>query len=515
MSFDNTTVLVVDDEPDLRTLYELTLLREGYRVHTAGSVQEARAQLQQRSFDILITDMRLRDGLGMELLQDLKSQGRTERAIVMTAYGSAENAVAALREGAFDYLTKPVDLKQFRQVVASAGQGLSDTATEAPTSANVTPTAQIASNTDNTSAIKELVGQSPAMQQVRDRIVKVASSMAPILVRGESGTGKELVAQSLHRHSQRSHGPMVAVNCGAIPENLLEAEFFGAKKGSYTGASQDREGFFQAAHGGTLFLDEIGELPLAMQAKLLRAIQERKIRPLGAQQEESVDVRIVSATHRDLAADVQSGRFRQDLYYRLNVIEIFIPPLRERREDLPALCAILLQRIAHDSGQAVPPLGPEALNTIASYPLEGNVRELENLLLRSVALSDGSLLKVEQYTRSGSAPASVFASQAATSPAPGPSSLPAALTPFYSSPAYATTPAAPPISGNSYPCDQDLPVDLQAWLDELERDILVRALKEYGFNRTAAANRLGISLRQIRYRMERLQIADPSDGVAH
>ena len=512
MSFENTSVLVVDDEPDLRTLYELTLLREGYRVYTAGSVQEARSLLQQQRFNILITDMRLPDGLGMELLHELRNQGRTERAIVITAYGSADNAVAALREGAFDYLTKPVDLKQFRQVVASAGQGLAPDAEkpQAPSPVEVKSPPAIS---PAAAGIQALIGQSAAMQQVRDRVAKVASSMAPILVRGESGTGKELVAQALHTHSQRASGAMVAVNCGAIPENLLEAEFFGAKKGSYTGASQDREGFFQAAHGGTLFLDEIGELPLAMQAKLLRAIQERKIRPLGAQQEESVDVRIVSATHRDLAADVQSGRFRQDLYYRLNVIEIVIPPLRERLEDLPALCDVLLQRIARDSGQTVPSLTPEALATIAAYPLAGNVRELENLLLRSVALSDSQLLKVEQSIQSGCAPAPIFSSTpSATSASQAPPTP--VLTPVAIAPP-AIAPAVPPIGGNSYPRDQDLPGDLQTWLDALERDILVRALREYGFNRTAAAARLGMSLRQIRYRMDRLHIEDPSDGVKH
>lgn len=509
MSFENTSVLVVDDEPDLRTLYELTLLREGYRVHTAGSVQEAQSQLQQQQFDILITDMRLPDGLGMELLQTLRSQGRSERAIVITAYGSAENAIAALREGAFDYLTKPVDLKQFRQVVASARQGL-----PSPSPVQQAPAGDSSARSPAaaTAPAKELVGQSPAMQQVRERIAKVASSMAPILVRGESGTGKELVAQALHSHSQRAAGPMVAVNCGAIPEALLEAEFFGAKKGSYTGAAQDREGFFQAAHGGTLFLDEIGELPLAMQAKLLRAIQERKIRPLGGQQEEAVDVRIVSATHRDLAADVAQGRFRQDLYYRLNVIEIVIPPLRERREDLPQLCTVLLQRIAQDHGQPAYQLTEEALATIAAYPLAGNVRELENLLLRSVALSDGSLLKIDQPAKAWQPDLANVAPPPAAQAAfrlPEPSATPA------SPPLAVGAATAPPIPGNTYPCDQDLPQDLQTWMDELERDILVRALREFGFNRTAAAARLGISLRQIRYRMERLHIADTHDGVPH
>ena len=341
------------------------------------------------------------------------------------------------------------------------------------------------------------------MQQVRVRIAKVASSMAPILVRGESGTGKELVAQALHANSPRSQGPIVAVNCGAIPENLLEAEFFGARKGSYTGASQDRDGFFQAAQGGTLFLDEIGELPLPMQAKLLRAIQERKVRSLGAQQEESVDVRIVSATHRDLAADVQSGRFRQDLYYRLNVIEIGIPPLRERREDLPMLCETLLARIAKESGQGVPALTAACLQDIARHPLEGNVRELENLLLRAVALSDGATLHIEL-------PAHVRTPTAypESPPTARPASLAPAPTLIYP---HTPTPLSP-IAAPTYPSAQALPSDLQGWMDQQERDILVRALKENGFNRTAAATQLGISLRQIRYRMDRLQILDPNEG---
>ena len=305
--------------------------------------------------------------------------------------------------------------------------------------------------------------------------------MAPVLVHGESGTGKELVAQALHASSQRASGPLVAVNCGAIPENLLEAEFFGARKGSYTGATQDRLGYFQAAQGGTLFLDEIGDLPLAMQSKLLRAIQERSVRPLGSTQEETVDVRIVSATHRDLAADVQAGRFRQDLYYRLNVIEIVIPPLRERREDLPALCQALLARIASESGITPPALTPAALSAIASHPLTGNVRELENLLHRAVALSDGDKLHLDGI--------------------PG--------TPGTAPPPH--TPPPVPAPSPTLPADADLPDDLQAWLDQQERDILVRALHAMGFNRTATAARLGISLRQIRYRIARLNIVAPHD----
>src|SRR3569623_457556 len=342
-------VLVVDDEPDLRTLYELTLLREGYRVEAAGSLAEAVAQLASRKFDAVITDMRLPDGHGIELRKRMTSEQRSERCIVMTAYGSAENAVEALKAGAFDYLTKPVDLKQFRAVVASAIQ-------ESVPAAQRTRAAARSSTAPGSSqnALQRLVGESAAMKLVKERIAKVARSMAPILVRGESGTGKELVARAIHACSHRADGAFIAVNCSAIPETLLEAEFFGAMKGSYTGAAADREGYFQAARGGTLFLDEIGDLPLPMQSKLLRAIQERHVRALGSTQEDSVDVRIVSATHRDLGADVQAGRFRQDLFYRLNDIEIMVPPLRERRDDLPALCDALLARIAQESAMPTP-----------------------------------------------------------------------------------------------------------------------------------------------------------------
>jgi two-component system response regulator PilR (NtrC family) len=481
-------VLVVDDEPDLRTLYELTLLREGYRVEAAGTVAEAWQLLQDRRFDAVITDMRLPDGLGLELLQRMGAQARGERCIVMTAYGSAENAVEALKAGAFDYLTKPVDLKQFRTVVASAIQDGTGRAREAAPAANGNAThaaaprrAERPAATGSQAALQRLVGDSAAMRQVKERIAKVARSMAPVLVRGESGTGKELVARAIHACSHRADGPFVAVNCSAIPETLLEAEFFGARKGSYTGATADREGYFQAARGGTLFLDEIGDLPLAMQSKLLRAIQERQVRALGSTQEDAVDVRIVSATHRDLAADVQAGRFRQDLFYRLNVIEIVVPPLRERREDLPALCQALLVRIAQESGMPAPTLSAQVVQQLAEHPLPGNVRELENLLHRAVALSEGGELQVDM--------------------ACGPAVAPLA-------PQAPASAAAPQAAGTPQP----VPSDLQAWLDQQERDILVKALQETGFNRTAAANKLGLSLRQIRYRIARLGIATPGSS---
>ncbi|HRN76199.1 sigma-54 dependent transcriptional regulator [Ottowia sp.] len=489
-------ILVVDDEPDLRTLYELTLLREGHQVHTAGSLAEARGQLGRQRFDVVITDMRLTDGQGIELLRELSARRASERSVVITAYGSAENAVEALKCGAFDYLTKPVDLQQFRSVINAAvlaeGAATSPARVAAPDQA-AAPAADAGPAVDTDSghaALARLVGESAAMRAIKQAIVRVAPSMAPVLVRGESGTGKELVAQAIHACSHRAAGPFVPVNCGAIPENLLEAEFFGARKGAYTGAQQDRNGFFQAARGGTLFLDEIGDLPLAMQAKLLRAIQERRVRPLGDTREEAMDVRIVSATHKDLAAEVQAGHFRQDLYYRLNVIEIVVPPLRARREDLPALCSALLRRIADEAGLDAPALPDGLLPELATAPLPGNVRELENLLHRALALRgepDGEAASV----------AAVAQPQAAAMPRP--SAQPA--------PADAANAAAPE-SDSALPA---LPVDLQAWLDQQERRVLEHALRATGFNRTAAAALLDLNLRQIRYRIARLGITAPSD----
>ena len=479
----NTTallrILVVDDEPDLRTLYQLTLLREGYQVDTAGDLAQARSMLAEQVFDVLITDMRLPDGLGLALITELKTQQRPERCVVITAYGSAENAVEALKGGAFDYLTKPVDLKQFRQVISSAARSQVAHPETSPTStrSNDRPAATGAMGKQ---ALDRLVGSSDCMRQVKQRILKVATSMAPVLVTGDSGTGKELVAYAIHANSHRAKGPWVAVNCSAIPETLLETEFFGAKKGAYTGASSDREGFFQAASGGTLFLDEIGDLPLPMQSKLLRVIQERKVRPLGATQEDAVDVRIVSATHKDLVALVAAGEFRQDLFYRLNVIDVWIAPLRERTEDLPDLCQALLERIADESGAPTPQLSADDLAQLARLPLAGNVRELENLLHRAVALGDGARLQFDALPQ-------------------GPAR--AQTTPSNSNPNIDSVPLP------------NLPSDLQTYLDELERGILCQALEDTGFNRTAAAERLGLSLRQMRYRIARLHIDAPATSM--
>jgi two-component system response regulator PilR (NtrC family) len=494
------SLLVVDDEPDLLTLYELTLLREGYEVETAGTLEEALLLLKDRTFSAVITDMRLPDGSGLDLLARLEADARREKAIVITAYGSSENAVEALKAGAFDYLTKPVDLRQFRAVVASAlgrtpqaapsvvpsslpsreGPGAERVAVgDAPAPRAVPPAPPPPTEP---LALRRLSGGSAAMQQVRALIEKVARSMAPVLVQGESGTGKELVARAVHEISARQAQPFMAVNCGAIPEHLLEAEFFGYRKGAFTGAAEDREGFFQAAHGGTLFLDEIGDLPLAMQSKLLRVIQERSVRPVGAVVETPVSVRIISATHKDLAAEVQAGRFRQDLFYRLNVIQIRVPPLRERLEDLPAISAALLERIARDAGVWPPPvLARDALMLLEQHPFPGNVRELENLLHRAVALSGGETI--------------------------GRADLGLAEELFHESDhAELDSRLAELRAAPLEPQEPELPSDLVAYLDGVERDVLVRALERFRNNRTAAGASLGLSLRQMRYRMARLGI---------
>lgn len=493
-------ILVVDDEPDLRTLYELTLLREGHSVDAAGSLAEARECLAERTYDLLITDMHLPDGMGLALLQDLAQQGRPERAIVVTAYGSAESAVEALKQGAFDYLTKPVDLKQFRTVVATAlhsplAPPTPQTPLTPPTPRQAPPRrlAETTRHDTRTDAAKRpptdtpdspwaarLVGTSPAMALVKERVAKVAASMAPVMILGESGTGKEVVARAIHDTSHRACGPFVAVNCGAIPDTLIEAEFFGARKGAYTGATTDREGYFAAARTGTLFLDEIGDLPLTMQAKLLRVIQERRVRPLGGVQEEQVDVRILCATHKDLGRAVAAGEFRQDLYYRLNVIEMRLPALRERRQDLDALVRTLMDRICQESGQQPAQLSGAAAAWLHTHLFPGNVRELENLLHRALALCDGQTIELHDLLDT----TATVVNSAGVSPATACTAAPSAV---------ASMPAR-------------LPDDLQRHLDEAEKAILERTLRETRGNRTAAAARLGLNLRQIRYRIARLNI---------
>ena len=433
--------------------------------------------------------MRLPDGSGLDLLRRMDESGRREKGIVITAYGSAENAVEALKAGAYDYLTKPVDLRQFRSVVATALGRAPAPVAETPAAAPRDRGGEVRSGRGvlpelrpgGITALRRLVGASLAMQQVRSMIEKVARGMAPVLVHGESGTGKELVARAIHEVSPRAGQAFVAVNCGAIPETLLEAEFFGYRKGAFSGANDDREGFFQAAHGGTLFLDEIGELPLSMQSKLLRVIQERAVRPLGSTAELPVNVRIVSATHKDLAAEVAAGRFRQDLYYRLNVIQILVPPLRERLDDLADICSAVIARIAHDAGVTpVPDLTVGALEHLRRYAFPGNVRELENLLHRALALAGGARIERQDLA------------------------LPDAL--LHDGEAEAAAEPAAPVAPPPGPGAVPQPSDLATYLDQVEREILERALERHRYNRTAAGASLGLSLRQMRYRMARLGI---------
>ncbi len=393
-------VLVVDDEADIRELIDLTLLRMGLTAVCAGSVAEARAALASHDFQLCLTDMRLPDGDGLEIVRHIGEAYAHLPVAVITAYGSAENAVAALKAGAFDYLAKPIGLEQLRNLVQAALR-LPGTEEAVGTAEQEGP---------------ELLGASPAMQQVRAMIEKLARSQAPVYISGESGSGKEVAARLIHARSARSAGPFVPVNCGAIPENLVESEFFGYRKGVFTGADSDRDGFFQAAHGGTLFLDEVADLPLSMQVKLLRAIQEKKVRKVGQVSEEPVDLRILCATHRNLRECVESGTFRQDLYYRLNVIELRMPPLRERSEDIEALAGRILKRLA---GPEHPLLSAQALVGLMAYAFPGNVRELENILERATALcAEGVILPEDLQLEAFAAPGGAVAADAMNWSAP-------------------------------------------------------------------------------------------------
>jgi two-component system, NtrC family, response regulator PilR len=464
-------VLVVDDEADLRELVSLTLVRLGLDVDTVETVGAARTLLGQRRYSLCLTDMRLPDGTGLDLVREV-AQGSGPPIAVITAYGSAENAVAALKAGAFDYLTKPVDVDQLRMLVRSAvraGSGGEVAARDVP-------------------ALARLTGEASAMQQLRVLIARLANSMAPVTIHGESGSGKELAARAIHEASSRRLQPFVPVNCGAIPETLMEAEFFGYRKGAFTGADRDRDGFFQAAAGGTLFLDEVAELPLAMQVKLLRAIQERRVRKVGASHEEPVDVRIVSATHQDLAALVSKGRFRQDLFYRLNVIEVRVPPLRERLDDVPQLASAILDRIADRTGAPRARLSPAAVSALTSYRFPGNVRELENILERAVALAGDDVLMADDLMLPG---------------AEVDLAIDAEPIPVEDANGAAATDAAAAVD---YTLVDGVPSSLPSYLDALERDAIRSALERTRYNRTAAAQLLGITFRQLRYRMQRLGI---------
>jgi two-component system response regulator PilR (NtrC family) len=475
-------VLVVDDEENLRELMELTLVGMGLDVDVAADLAQARRLVQEQKYALCLTDMRLPDGNGLELLKLITAGSPETPVAVITAYGSAENAVAALKAGAFDYLAKPVGLDALRALVRAALQ--------LPTPGGADPMQDAAAERAGGER-GLLLGVSPAVEQVRSSIARMARSMAPVAIAGESGSGKELAARLIHQMGARPQGPFIAVNCGAIPENLMESEFFGYRKGAFTGADTDRTGFFMAANGGTLFLDEVADLPLAMQVKLLRAIQEKRIRKVGAVAEEPVDVRIISATHQDLARCVEQGRFRQDLFYRLNVIELHMPPLRERREDIGVLAQAILVRLAQRAGlTAVPKLASVTLRFLESYRFPGNVRELENILERALAFSDGKVINVENL---GLKPIVTEDSESERTPAE-----PAAA----GDPQAAANPAEA-----AEPLDVDgVPRSLPDYLDRVEREAIRKALEKTGQNRTAAAKLLGITFRALRYRMQRLEI---------
>jgi two-component system response regulator PilR (NtrC family) len=470
-------ILIVDDEADLRELLEITLLKMGLDVDSAATLREARRFVDENAYALVLTDMRLPDGLGLELVREVSSTTKTPIAVI-TAFGSAENAVVALKAGAFDYVSKPVVLDELRVMVRSALK-LSDSGA-----------GDAAEGTGS-----RLIGNSQAMQALRAQIGRLARSMAPIAITGESGAGKELAAREIHAQSSRAAKPFVAVNCGAIPENLMESEFFGHRKGAFTGAGEERDGFFQAANGGTLMLDEVADLPLAMQVKLLRAIQERRVRKIGATNEEPVDVRIISATHKDLAKCVETGVFRQDLFYRLNVIELTLPPLRERLDDLPVLANGILARLGGPGGAS---LGPGVLDALRAYSFPGNVRELENVLERALAFANDGVIQVEDL--------SLKAARLADTARPEAPVLAVAPTPAAAEPAAAPPTAAPAALGPAV-----LPSNLPEYLEQVERDIIGRALQQTQFNRTRTASLLGISVRQLRYQMQKLDIQAPEN----
>lgn len=477
----NPKALIVDDEPDLRELLELTLSRMGVDVTTAEDLATARRKLAEQSFDFCLTDMRLPDGNGLSLVKQVARDWPEMPIAMITAFGKVEDAVTALKYGAFDFVTKPVDLESLRTLVKTALKLRRDDKeksgrTDTPPGQSAQTKAEAASpgtarsdgaatNGDQNAILERMIGNSDAIKRVRQTIVKLARCQAPVLISGESGTGKELAARLIHDLSPRSEQPFVAVNCGAIPSELMESEFFGHKKGSFTGADADKEGLFQAAHGGTLFLDEVADLPLNMQVKLLRAIQEKRIRPIGGREEIPIDVRIVSASHKPLKPMVEAGQFRSDLYYRLNVIELQMPSLSQRRSDIPLLVEHFLEMIAEQWGEAPHTLDDSAKKALLEHHYSGNVRELFNILQRAVTLCDGQVIREEDLQLDAVA---------------------------------LETPGALEVDTGDQSLDD--------FMENIERRLLEKALKEARYNKTEAARRLGITFRSLRYKLDKYGI---------
>ena len=471
-------VLIVDDEPDLIELVSLTLSRMNVAGEGAADLSSARERLATGQFDLCLTDMKLADGDGLDLVEWIQKNRPELPVAVITAHGNVESAVRALKLGAFDFVSKPLDLGVLRKLVGTALK-LGDRRLD---SGDIPP-----DGTEPTSStpLGRILGRSQAMRALRELIARVARSQAPVHIAGESGTGKELVSRLIHDCGARAEGPFVPVNCGAIPSELMEGELFGHKRGSFTGAVADKRGLVQSAEGGTLFLDEVADLPLHMQVKLLRVIQEKTVRPIGEQREIPVDVRILSATHKNLGQLVSQGRFREDLYYRINVIEIRVPPLRERAEDIPDLAAAILQRLAKRTGIAAPRISATASDAMQRYSFPGNVRELENILERAIALSLSGTVEMEdlqlrQPIAVVTSPESVSA-VAVTAPA---ASIASPVTPSSSGPGGA----------------------LGDHLENIEREAIKRALAQTRYNKTAAAKLLGMSFRALRYRIKKLRI---------
>jgi two-component system response regulator PilR (NtrC family) len=458
-------ILIVDDERSMREFLAIYLRRAGHRVEAAGDAESGRKAVAAREYDVVITDLRMPDGTGLDILGDTKKLFPDTQVVIVTAFATAETAIAAMKAGAYDYLTKPFKVDEVSLVVERALER------RALRRQNVVLRDEIKGRYK----LERLIGKSPAMGRVFDVIRKIAPARTSVLLIGESGTGKELAARALHELSGRAENEFVAVNCGAIPESLIESEFFGHVKGAFTGANTDRPGLFEAAHGGTIFLDEIGELPVAMQVKLLRVLQERKVKRVGGVQEKEVDVRVVAATNRDLEAEVEKGAFRQDLFYRLNVIQLRLPPLRERREDLPLLVDHFLRKFSAEHGRPLSGIDPDAMSALMGHSFPGNVRELENLIERAVTLAPGDRISAD--------------------------TLPT-LSPISTASAHTGPPPGLPAEG----------LDLEKVVEDFERGIIIKALEHTRGNRTEAARLLGVTFRSLRYRLSKLGISGGEPG---